>query len=103
MPWLETLGWASSGAEVKNIGREREKENLQQENVGQAIQLKRLGAGISGNGQEARKKSSMSKTGDFGDICPNLSGVTFSHEFMLDMHIHIIMPGFTYLHQHPNK
>lgn len=55
MPWLESLGWASSGAGVKSTGREREKENLQQENVGQAIQLKRLEEENSGKGLEAKK------------------------------------------------
>lgn len=45
----------------------------------------------------------MSKIKDFGDVWPNLSGVTFSPEFMLDMHMHIVMPEFTYLHQHSNK
>lgn len=39
----------------------------------------------------------------FGDWCSNLSSVIFSPAFMLYVHIRIIMPEFTYLHQHANK
>lgn len=68
--WL-CLGWSLGDGQVQELrlrAGEREKEDLKQENVGQAIQLKRLGLGISGNGQAARKKSSMSKIKDFGHL-----------------------------------
>lgn len=77
MPWLD-----GQAQELRIRAGEREKEDLQQENVGQVIQLKRWGLVISGDRQEARKKPSMSKIKEFGNILPNFSGVTFSHEFI---------------------
>lgn len=56
--WL-CLGWNlwdGQARELRLRAGEREKDDLHQENIGQAIQLERLGLGISGNGQEAIKK-----------------------------------------------